>query len=162
MAKPPVVLFMAPDKFTKAYAAMMNKLTVEALASIGKEPGDVELIGFVSTNANEGGSCLHFLNRSGIDPYNVVALVLFGEAGDQFGFDSSSTDDYVLGNVILPASSVSYLTLCIPSLSTGWLTDRLHWDRIRTVYAGLLKNGRKALQGTENYMFLTPLKAKWN
>lgn len=162
MAKPPVVLFLVPNKYTMAYTAMMQKLSTESLASLGREPNEVELTGFVSPNAEYGSVTLHFLHRSGIGVYDVIALVLFGETGDQFEFHSSDANDCVLGNVIIADLSVSIPTLCIPSLDTGWLSDPLNWENIKFHYTSLIKNGRKELTGSNPYNFVTRGNANWN
>jgi hypothetical protein len=158
----PVVLFMAPDRHAMEYALVMNRLAREAMDSLNKDFEDVELIGFVSPNADYGAACLHFLGESGIDVNKVLGLILWGEAGDQFSFNSSHADSYVFGSVVLPDSLTSIPTLCIPSLETGWMWNPRSWKSIKTRYIDLLRNGRRDLTGNEPYAFITRNKINWN
>jgi hypothetical protein len=163
VANPPLVLFMTPNKYVAAYAALMNKLSTEALADLGRRADDSELLGFVSPDAEYGSACLHLLNRSGIDPQRVLGLVLWGETGDDFGFESAYTDSYVFGSLVFPDSLTAFPTLCLPAMSTGWLQDADHWEVVKARYASLLQNGRRELKGGEPYRYITINKrAKWN
>lgn len=162
ITKKPEVLFIVPEKFSVAYGAMMGKLTKEALISLGREDEDIEPIGYISRNSQYGAACLYFLGHAGIDAQSVIVLVLFGEAGDQFNFNSSRTDSYVLGSVIIPDLAASIPTLCLPSLETGWFYDPEKWATVRSRYTDLLANGRKELKGPVPKMFVTRGNSNWN
>ena len=107
----PLVLFMVPQRYTMVYAALMQKLAIETLA-----PEDVELIGFISHDNQSGAASLYYLRESNIDPLCVTGLVLWGESGDHLGFHSSTDEECLPGSVIIPESSVSIPTLCLPSI----------------------------------------------
>lgn len=158
----PVVLFVTPDKYTLRYTELMKNLSAYAMSETGKDPDDVELAGFVSQTPEYASATLHFLNRSGVEVANVIAMVLFGEAGNQLSFNSSALDECLLCSVVIQESAVSVPTLCVPSFDTGWATDEANWEDIKTRYTALMREGRKLLTGGEPYTFVTRGKVNWN
>lgn len=161
MGKQDKVLFLVPEKHNDAYAKAIEKLTNDAMTSIGKRLDEVELLGIISRNAEEGSSAVNFLARSGVDPYEVLAIILCGEVVGQFNFNVED-DGYLLANTIVPDSSVTFPTLCIPSLELGWLWKPTQWKAVRTAYAGLLRNGRKSIERGAPYTWAARGQIKWN
>lgn len=158
----PLVLFITPKKFSAAYAGIANKLTREALSEIGQSPDDVELLGYESPDSAYASRTLNYLARSGINPHSVRALLLLGEVAAQFRFTIPEGADYLLSSVVVPDLSVSFPSLCVPSLHTGWYKEPEQWESIRQFYSNLLRDGRRLLSRDDPYTFAARPKATWN
>ncbi len=152
----PLVMFMVPEKYTAVYAALMSKLVIDTVGL-----NIVELTGCIVDKDERSKAGMYLIRESNIDPISIAGLVLWGEAGDHLGFHSSLGSSCISTSVIIPDSSASIPTLCMPAIETAWEWDPDNWETAKTAFVKLLTSGRKD-RDSGPYTFLTQNGNSWN
>lgn len=153
----PLVMFMVPPQYTMVYAALMTKLVNETVGI-----GAIELTGVVTDNGGRVTAGLYLISESKIDPISIAGLVLWGETGDYLGFHSSTADECIPTSVIIPDSSASIPTLCMPSIEMSWIQHEERWADAKAAFVKLLTDGRKKRDEVRPYTFITRNSNAWN
>lgn len=157
----PMVVFMVPAHNSYAHAAAMSQMTTVVLRELGRPVDSMETIGLISATAEQGAEGILFLDEMGLDPRNIILLVLWGETSDAAGFGNSVAPDCGVGFIALTKSGVVIPAVRMPSIEDGWWEESLHQEYAIRTYSDLIKDGRQRPESRDHTVFVGG-PAAWN